>query len=447
MINSEYVLFAGALVLILIDFLRKTLGVESKKSLHYATLILLFLAFIVELFYGDMNLPFFSSTQYTGFINSFILFIALAIYAFFLVDSEEHSAFMDFLFVFATLGALLVVISSNLIALAVSIELISLASYGLVFFQKSDRRMEGAMKFVVLGFLSFVIMLFGISLVYSGSGTLDFTGLSIINYVPFIGGIALLMVGLSFKSTIVPFHMWAPDVYEASNGTVTAFLSSVSKTAGLVAMIRVFFYAFPVSSQFVSIMFIILAISTIFFSSFLATVQDKIKRILAYSSISQAGFAFVGVSVLNTQGISSAVFYIFTFAIADALIFLSYKIFEDNKIIYKKDMPLMPAVSKIATICFFIGILSLAGFPPTMGFFGKLLIFSALLQNGYITYVIALFVILLFSTFYYFGLLRELILEKSVFKIQKISGNLHAKEAILIILTIALFIGVIFVGL
>lgn len=446
MINSEYVLFVGVLVLVLVDLLRRRFT-ESRAIVQYSTLAVLILAFLIEILFGDLNVPFFASNQYSAFINSFVLFIAIAIYTFLLADSKEHSTFIDFLFVFATLGAMLVVIASNFISLAIAIEMISLASYGLVFFQKSDRRMEGAMKFVTLSLLSFSIMIFGISLIYGGAGTLDFTQLSVINYIPFIGGLALVMVGLAFKSTLVPFHMWAPDVYESSDGAVTAFLSSISKTAGLIAMIRVFFYTFSFSTQFLSITFILLAIATIFFSSFLATVQDRVKRILAYSSISQAGFAFVGVALLNTIGIASAVYYIFTFAIADALVFLAYKIFEDEKIIYKKDMSRMLSVSKIATVGLFIGVLSLAGLPPTIGFFGKLLIFSAILLHGYVYFLIALFAILLFSTFYYFGLLRDLELGSSHNERRSATRNLYFKETIILILVASLFAGVIFVGI
>ncbi len=448
MINAEYILFGGVLALILIDLLRLRLKINNKNIIHFLTLAILIAAFIAEIIFGNMNVSFFSSTQYSQFVNGFILFLAVVIYAFLMSDSKDYSTTIDFLFILATLGAMLVILSSNFISLVIAIEMISISSYGLVFFQKNNRRMEGATKYVSLSFISIVIMIFGVSLVYGGAGTLSFTQLTSVDYIPFIAGVGLVMVGLAFKSTIVPFHMWAPDVYEASNSVVTAFLSSISKAAGLVAMIRVFFFAFPVSSPFVSMMFIILAVSTIFFASFLATVQERIKRLLAYSSIAQAGFAFVAIALLNYIGIQAAIFYIFTFAIADALVFLAYKIFEDQKIIYKKDAAKMFSISKIATVGFFIGILSLAGLPPTIGFFGKLAIFVALLAHGYVYLVVALFAIILFSTFYYFGLLRDTDVTE-VRDTQKLNikiSSLRVKEALIIILTLALFVGVIFVN-
>ena len=442
MINAEYVLFAGVLGLIVVDLLRRRLSV-SKEIIHWITLFILIAAFVSEILFGNLNVDFFASVQYTQFINGFILFLSLIIYGFLFADSKEFGTLVDALFLFAVLGATLVVLSSNFISLIISIEMISIASYGLVFFQKSNSRMEGAMKYVTISFLSVVIMIFGVSLIFGGAGTLSFSTISNVNYLPFISGLALVIAGLAFKSTIVPFHMWAPDVYEASNGAVTAFLSSVSKTAGLVAMIRVFFFALPVSSQFVEMMFVILAIATIFFASFLATAQDRIKRLLAYSSIAQAGFAFIGIALLNYIAISAAVFYIFTFAIADALVFLAYKIFEDNKIIYKKDATRMFSTSKIATAGLFLGILSLAGMPPTIGFFGKLAIFVSLLSKGYVYLVLALFVITLFSTFYYLGLLREMEFSSKEAAVKR-NFRLKIKEVLIVILVIALFAGAVF---
>ncbi len=444
MINAEYVLFGGLLAIIAIDFFRTRLNISDRRIIHYLTLGVLIAALVSEILFGNMNIAFFASSQYSSFINGFILFLSVVIYAFLLADSKGHSTFIDFLFLFATLGATLVVIASNFMSLIIAIEMISIASYGLVFFRKSTARMEGAVKYVSVSFISIIITIFGVSLIYGGTGTLDFAQTSVINYLPFIAGLALVVVGLAFKATIVPFHMWAPDVYEASNGVVTAFLSSISKTAGLIALIRVFFFAFPLSSDFVSVMFLSLAMVTIFFASFLATVQDRVKRILAYSSIAQAGFAFIGVALLNVSGIQAAIFYIFSFAVADALVFLAYKIFEDNKITYKKDIAKMYSVSKVATIGLFIGVLSLVGLPPTIGFFGKLLIFKSLLAGNYIYLVIALFGAMLFSAFYYFGILRELDFSAKTKALR--DRRMKVKEWLILILVIALFAGVAFVG-
>jgi NADH-quinone oxidoreductase subunit N len=394
-----------------------------------------------------MNIHMFSETEYSQFITSFMLFISLFVYLFILADREEHSSVLDISYLSAVLGATLVVISSNFISLFLSIELLSISSYALVYMHKSSGALEGAVKYLSTGIVSMVILIFGISIIYAGAGTLSFSSLHNVSYLPFIAGISIIVAGLGFKSTLVPFHMWAPDTYEASKSSITAFISSVSKAAGLIAMIRIFFFALPVSSSFVTALFLSIAILTIFLSAFLASVQDRIKRLLAYSSISQAGFAFISLAVLTSKGAQAAIFYVFAFAIADAIVFLAYDMFESKKIIYRKDSGKMYSVSKIGAVSFFIAMLSLAGFPPTIGFFGKLLIFYALFSSGYAYIVLLLFFSLLVSTFYYFSVLADmnpLVALREIKTKHKVKMDQRLKEIILVVLTLSLFVGIIF---
>ena len=446
-LNPQYILFAGILLLILVDFLRHGLNSNKKAILHYLTAVFLGLALVFDVIYGNMDISLFSEVQYSQFVTGFMLFLSFFIYLFIISDKNEHSVAMDISYLSAVLGSTLVVLSSNLLSLFISIEILSISTYALVYMYKSGNALEGAVKYLSTGVISMVILIFGISLIYAGSGTLSFSSLHVISYLPFIAGVAIVIAGLGFKSTLIPFHMWAPDTYEASKSSVTAFISSVSKAAGLIAMIRVFFFALPVSSLFVTALFLSIALITIFISSFLASVQDRIKRILAYSSISQAGFAFISIAVLTTKGINAAVFYIFAFAVADAIVFLAYDMFEGRKVIYKKESSSMAQVSRIGAIAFFIGVLSLAGFPPTIGFFGKLLIFYALFSSGYFALVILAFFALLVSTFYYFNILSEMHVIDRITRDKKqlpVKKEQRVKETILIILTLALFIGVIF---
>ena len=440
MINAQLVLIVGLLGLVLLDLLRRYRNF-SQSVIHYAALAVLLVSLISEILFGNLNASFFSEVQYSYFINGFILFISTLIYSFFFADKKSFSPLVDVLFIAAVLGATLVVLSSNLLAVILSIELLSLSSYSLVYFGKTLGTLEGAMKYISTSMVSFVILLFGASLVYAGAGTLSFSNLSSVNYIPFIAGLAVIIAGLGFKSTLVPFHMWAPDTYEASDSTITAFITSVAKAAGIVAMIRIFFFGFQVSSGFVTAVFLALALFTIFLAGIFAIAQDRIKRILAFSSISQAGFAFLGIALLNLQAVSSAVFYIFSFAVADALLFLSFRIMEEKGIRYKKDIKRMFSVSKIATIGFFLGVLSLFGFPPTIGFVGKLLILASLLSHGYIYIVGAVFLMLLLSVFYYFGLFLSLDFKAySQNKMKKI----NSREIIILIFCVSLFAGIAF---
>lgn len=446
-LNPQYVIFAGIILITILDFLRHSLNSKRKGFIHYLTAVFLGIALASDVLYGNMDIAFFSEVQYSQFITGFMIFISLFIYLFMISDKTEHSAVLDVSYLSAVLGAVLVVISSNFISLLLSIELLSISSYALVYMYKSNGALEGALKYLSTGIVSMVILVFGISIIYAGAGTLSFSELHSVSYVPFIAGLSIIVAGLGFKSTLVPFHMWAPDTYEAANSSITAFISSVSKAAGLVAMIRIFFFALPVSSAFVTVLFLSIALVTIFIGAFLASVQDRLKRLLAYSSISQAGFAFISLAVLTNNGVNASVFYIFAFAVADAVIFLAYSIFEKGKIVYKKDSAKMYGVSRISTIAFFIAILSLAGFPPTIGFFGKLLIFYALFSSGYTPIVILLFFSLLVSTFYYFNVLSGMEISSSLKNTAKrtiIKREQRIKEAILIILTMSLFVGVVF---
>ncbi|MCL4398697.1 MAG: hypothetical protein M1322_00480 [Candidatus Parvarchaeota archaeon] len=446
-LNPQYVLFAGILLLILVDFLRHSMKINKKTFMHYITAAVLGLAIVFDALYGNMDIHLFSEVPYSQFAVGFMLFISFFIYLFIISDKNEHSVAIDISYLFAVLGSTLVVLSSNLLSLFLSIELLSISSYALVYMYKSGNALEGAVKYLSTGIISMVILIFGISLIYAGAGTLSFSSLHVVSYLPFIAGVAIVIAGLGFKSTLVPFHMWAPDTYESSKSSVTAFISSVSKAAGLIAMIRIFFFALPVSSSFVTALFLSIALITIFLSAFLASVQERIKRILAYSSISQAGFAFISIAVLTTRGINAAVFYIFAFAVADAIVFLAYDMFEDKNVIYKKESGEIAAISRIGAISFFIGILSLAGFPPTIGFFGKLLIFYALFSSGYFALVILVFFALLVSTFYYFSILSEMHVVDKIMKNKNrspIKKEQRVKEAILIVLTLSLFVGVIF---
>jgi proton-translocating NADH-quinone oxidoreductase chain N len=445
--NPQYILFAGILAVILLDFLRHSAKSNKKTFLHYLTAITLGLALVFDVLYGNMDISLFSEVSYSQFVTGFMLFISFFVYLFIIADKNDHSIALDISYLSAVLGSTLVVLSSNLISLFLSIELLSIASYALIYMYKSGNALEGAVKYLSTGIISMVILIFGISLIYAGAGTLSFSSLHVISYLPFIAGVAIVIAGLGFKSTLVPFHMWAPDTYEASKSSVTAFISSVSKAAGLIAMIRIFFFALPVSSSFITALFLSIALITIFLSAFLASVQDRIKRILAYSSISQAGFAFISIAVLTTRGINAAVFYIFAFAVADAIVFLAYDMFENRNIIYKKESGSIMQVSRIGAIAFFIGILSLAGFPPTIGFFGKLLIFYALFSSGYFALVILAFFALLVSIFYYFNILSEMLIVGKLLKTKNhapIKKEQRIKEAILVILTLSLFVGVIF---
>ena len=449
MMNVQYMLIIGALLVPLVDLLRRLLKVKSTKFIHYLTVIILVLAFVFELLFGNLQSSLFNSTSYSYFINGFILLLSTLIFSFMVLHFDKLDNYIDTLFIMTVLGATLTVISSNFLSLIISLELMSIPSYALVLIVKDKRHLEGTFKYLFISILSIALLVFGSSLIFLSSGSLSFSSVSTVNYLLFLPGIAIVLAGVSYEATLVPFHSWAPDTYDAADSTVTAFLSSVPKAAGLIAIIHLFIYAFPLAQKFMLVVLMTLAIATIIVPSIIAISQSKLKRMLIYSSIAQSGFAFVGVSLLSTISIYSAVFYVFAFATADALVFLSFSMLESRGVSLISDLGKAKNLSRVSIAGLSLGLLSLAGFPPTIGFFGKLLIFMSLIFQGYVWIVIVLIALLLFSTFYYYNVFRKMY-RKGPFSVKSnyIKPDIKwvLKEAIIIILMVMIFAGIMLVS-
>ncbi len=445
MINAQYILIVGALLVPLVDLLRRELNVKATKIINYLTLSILLLSFIFEVLFGNIQSTLFNSVDYSYFINSFILLLSTLIFSFMLLHFEKLDTYIDVFFIITVLGATLMVISSNFLSLIISLEMMSIPSYALVLIVKDKKHLEGTFKYLFISMLSIAFLVFGSSLIFLSSGSLSFSSLSTVNYLLFLPGIAIVLAGIAYEATLVPFHSWAPDTYDAADSTVTAFLSSVPKAAGLIVIVHIFTYAFPLAEEFMLVTLMILAMATIIVPSIIAISQSKLKRMLIYSSIAQSGFAFVGVSLLSTISVYSAVFYVFAFATADALVFLSLSMLESKGVYLISDLGKAKNLGMVPVLGLSLGLLSLAGFPPTIGFFGKLLIFMSLIFQGYVWVVIVLIAVLLFSTFYYYNVFRNMYRRKYFLtKFVPIKSDIRwaLKEAIIIILMAIVFAGV-----
>ncbi|MGC8516431.1 MAG: NADH-quinone oxidoreductase subunit N [Candidatus Acidifodinimicrobium sp.] len=449
MINAQYILIVGALLVPLADLLRRELNAKSTKIINYLTLSILLLSFIFEVLFGNIQSTLFNSIDYSYFINSFILLLSTLIFSFMLLHFDRLDTYIDVFFIITVLGATLMVISSNFLSLIISLEMMSIPSYALVLIVKDKKHLEGTFKYLFISMLSIALLVFGSSLIFLSSGSLSFSSLSTVNYLLFLPGIAIVLAGIAYEATLVPFHSWAPDTYDAADSTITAFLSSVPKAAGLIVIVHIFTYAFPLAEKFMLVTLMTLAIATIIVPSIIAISQSKLKRMLIYSSIAQSGFAFVGVSLLSTISVYSAVFYVFAFATADALVFLSLSMLESKGVYLISDLGKAKNLGIVPVLGLSLGLLSLAGFPPTIGFFGKLLIFMSLIFQGYVWVVIVLIAILLLSTFYYYNVFRNMYRRKySLIKSVPIKSDIRwaLKEAIIIILMAIVFAGVALIG-
>jgi NADH-quinone oxidoreductase subunit N len=290
----------------------------------------------------------------------------------------------------ALLGAHLLVMSANLIMVFLSIELISLPSYLLTAFAFSKKGMEGALKYFLFGSVASAIMLYGMSLLYAITHTLEFTSAAFANEIlhqqtPFFFiSICFVLAGFLFKIASAPMHPWAPDVYEAAPTPVAAFFSVVPKLAGIGILLL---FCLTLDMHGTSrirwhIVLSLIALLTLTIGNLAALWQKNPKRMMAYSSIAQAGFLLIGAITLTEQGTQFMLFYGTVFLVANYLVFLYIGYFEQRSV---TDIDAYAGVGKShtpAAIFLLLGLLSLTGLPPTAGFMAKVFVFSSL-WNSY----------------------------------------------------------------
>ena len=312
---------------------------------------------------------------------------------------------------FATVGFMFVAAAGDLVMVFLAIETLSIATYILAgLLRDTPRSQEAAFKYFMLGAFSSAFFLYGIATVYGALGSTNLATLSQAiaggRVSPLLLlGMALVIVGLGFKVTVVPFHMWAPDVYDGAPTAVTAFMAAGPKAAAFAAFLRVFFQGFnaPVMAQEWVPVFAILAALTMILGNIVALTQQSIKRMLAYSSIAHAGYAFMALVAHNVLGVTSMLYYLLAYALMSLGAFTVLMVVtrrEDQGYAFDdyaglgRTNPLLAAVMSLF-------MLALAGFPPTAGFAGKFYIFSAAVQSGH--YVLALIGVLtsVISVVYY----------------------------------------------
>ncbi|MFN7697037.1 MAG: NADH-quinone oxidoreductase subunit N [Deltaproteobacteria bacterium] len=326
------------------------------------------------------------------------------------------------LVVWATLGGMALVRATDLLSLFVSLEALSLGVYCLVAFRRhSPKSAEGAMKYFLLGSFASAILLFGMALLYGATVHTDFAGMAEalrsgetgdgpVDLRLGILGMTLLLIGLAFKVSAVPFHMWTPDAYEGAVTPATTYMAVVVKAATVMVIVRLFFVVFgtemlagTASGWPVAIFW--LAAVTLVIGNVAALVQKNVKRMLAYSSIAHAGFLLVGIAAaarfdegrLTTEALSSVLFYVLAYTVSNVLAFGSLIAVgsRGKEAVSYEDLAGVGRRHPWVGIPFTLGVLSLMGFPPTAGFFGKYWVLeSAVRAGGDLTYLAILAVLM-----------------------------------------------------
>lgn len=322
----------------------------------------------------------------------------------------------------ATLGGMFLSGASELVMIFVALETLSISSYLLTGYMKRDPRSnEAALKYLLIGAASSAIFLYGSSLLYGLSGgetRLNAIATSIVSDgteapIGLVVALVFVIAGIAFKIAAVPFHQWTPDVYEGSPTPVVAFLSVGSKTAGFALAIRLLVTAFPLVSEQWHFVFTALAILSMVLGNVVALAQTSMKRLLAYSSIGQAGFLMIGLVVGTDAGYASMLYYLFIYLFMNlggftCVILFSLRTGTDQISeyagLYQKD----PLLTLGLSIC----LLSLGGIPPMAGFFGKIYIFWAGWQAGAYGLVLVGLVTSVISIYYYIRVIKMMVVKE-----------------------------------
>jgi NADH-quinone oxidoreductase subunit N len=333
--------------------------------------------------------------------------------------ADEHVAEYYSLLAAAGAGMCFFVGANNLMTLFLGLEWLSIALYILCAIDR-DRigGLEAGLKYLVIGGLGSAVLLFGSALVYGESGRLDFAGIAAghrAHDTLFLFGLAMIISGLGFKASAAPFHMWTPDVYEGAPTPVTAFMAAATKTAALVVMLRVLVTAFPREAHLWTVAVAVLACSSLAIGNLAALVQRNLKRMLAYSSISHAGFMLIAIAANNALGGRALLYYLIPYAAMSVGSFavvaarereLGVPVTFENLAGFGWERPLLG----IAMWAFMLGF---AGFPLTGGFVGKFYVFAAAYRHGWTWLVIVGVVATLVSLYYYLGVVRAMFMRQT----------------------------------
>jgi NADH-quinone oxidoreductase subunit N len=333
----------------------------------------------------------------------------------------EHASEYAVLIVFSAVGMSVMVSATSLVALYVGLELTSLASYVLAAYRRTDERSaEAGLKYFVLGALASGILLYGISLLYGFTGTMSFTGLAAAfgRGAPTLGllfGLVFVLAGLAFKISAVPFHMWTPDVYEGAPTPVTAFFASAPKAAAVLLATRLCVEGLGPATDAWRQIVIFAALASIFLGAVAAWGQTNIKRLLAYSSINNVGFALIGLAAAGSAGASSVLFYMAVYVVMTLGAFLC--------VLWMRNSDGQP-VEEIATLsglaqtrpgfaaAIAIFMFSLAGIPPLFGFWPKLVVFRAAIASGYISLAVAGILGTVVGAYYYLKIIKVMYMDE-----------------------------------
>jgi NADH-quinone oxidoreductase subunit N len=366
-------------------------------------------------------------------------------------ENNTHVTDHFALVLFALVGAVFMVSYANMAMLFLGIEILSISLYILAGSKMKDLSSnEASFKYFLMGSFATGFLLFGIALIYGVTGSFDLNTIAEVIASPSVAfpallyaGVLLMLVGLAFKISAVPFHFWAPDVYEGSPTVVTAFMSTIVKIAAFAAFFRLFAACFaPVSAQWVDVVQV-LTILTLLVSNITAVYQNSVKRMLAFSSIAHAGYLLITLVALGAHSSGAILYYVVSYAVASLAAFavLHNVAFENENAAADAFNGLgkrNPFIAFIMTVA----LLSLAGIPPLAGFFAKYYLFTVAFESGYVNLVLIAVLTSLIGIYYYFRIIIAMYL-KSPETLSPVEVPLLHKIMMVICLLASIILGIV----
>jgi len=421
----ELILSIGGTILMMVAAFTGRRGSGATTWLAVALLLAATLALIGAPSHGGLLFDGFVAADLFASFGKAIMFPAAAIaiiaaHGWFERDAE-HSSEYAVLIVFAAVGMSVMVSATSLVALYVGLELQSLAAYVLASYRRTDERSaEAGLKYFVLGALASGILLYGISLLYGFTGTMSFNGLAAAfgRGAPSLGllfGLVFVLAGLAFKASAVPFHMWTPDVYEGAPTPVTAFFATAPKVAAVLLATRLCVEGPGPATDAWRQIVIFAALASIFLGAIAAYGQTNIKRLLAYSSINNVGFALIGLAAGGARGASSVLFYMAVYIVMTLGAFLVVLWMRDAEGRPVESIASLSGLSQTRpglAAAFAIFMFSLAGIPPLFGFWPKLVVFNAAIASGYVSLAVAGILGTVIGAYYYLKIVKVMYMDE-----------------------------------
>ena len=422
----EFYLVAAACVLLLADAFMKP---EQRWSLHWLSIVVLLMAgFLVIAGQPDVTVTAFGDMfirdQTSEILKVFALLCTVLVFIYarpYLLDRKQFVGEFYTLMIFATIGVMLLVSAGNLVMIYLGLELLTLSSYALVALNRdSPLSSEAAIKYFVLGALSSGMLLYGMSMVYGATGTLDLAQLHAAvpqSAMPhlLVFGLIFMLVGIAFKLGAAPFHMWIPDVYQGASTPVTTFIASTSKLAAFGMAWRLLETGLGDLSQHWQPMLAVIAVLSMAIGNLVAIVQTNLKRMLAYSTISHMGYLLMGLVNAGPEGYSAAMFYAISYALMSTVAFgvilaLARTGFECEEIADLKGLnQRSPWFAALMALAMF----SLAGVPPLFGFYAKYLVLQAAIDAHMLWLALAGAVFAIIGLYYYLHVVKVMYFDKA----------------------------------